>query len=50
MKAGIQKEAKKSVQRLLSDGKTNAKTTKNSLKTFILYLTPGTVGKKKYVS
>lgn len=42
----IKKETKKAVQRLLSDGKTNAKTTKNSLKTFILYLTPGTVGKK----
>jgi hypothetical protein len=31
---------------LLSPGNTNTKTAKNSLKTFILYLTPGTVGKK----
>ena len=46
MKTAIQKETKKAVQKLLSDGKTNAKTTKNSLKTFILYLTPGQVGTK----
>lgn len=46
MEKAIQKETKKAVQKLLSDGKTNAKTTKNSLKTFILYLTPGQVGTK----
>jgi hypothetical protein len=39
-------ETKKPVQKLLSDGSTNAKTTKNSIKTFILYLTPGQVGNK----
>ena len=42
----METETKKPVQKLLSDGSTNAKTTKNSLKTFILYLTPGTVGNK----
>ena len=39
-------ETKKPVQKLLSDGSSNAKTVKNSLKTFILYLTPGQVGNK----
>ena len=39
-------ETKKPVQKLLSDGTTNAKTVKNSIKTFILYLTPGQVGNK----
>jgi len=42
----LKKETKKAVRKLLSDGKTNAKTTKNSIKTFILYLTPGQVGTK----
>ena len=42
----METETKKPVQKLLSDGTTNAKTVKNSIKTFILYLTPGQVGNK----
>ena len=43
MKTIIKKETKKAAQKLLSAGTTNAKTVKNSIKSFILYLTPGTV-------
>lgn len=39
----LKKETKKAVQKLLSAGSTNAKTKKNSIKSFIMYLTPGTV-------
>ena len=40
------KETKKAVQKLLSDGSTNAKTKKNSIKTFIMYLRPFTLNSK----
>jgi len=46
MKTAIQKETKKAVQKLLSDGSTNAKTKKNSIKTFIMYLRPFTLNSK----
>ena len=39
-------ETKKAVQKLLSDGSTNAKTKKNSIKTFIMYLRPFTLNSK----
>ena len=42
----MQKETKKAVQKLLSDGSTNAKTKKNSIKTFIMYLRPFTLNSK----
>ena len=46
MKTAIQKETKKAVQKLLSDGSTNAKTKKNSIRTFIMYLRPFTLNSK----
>ena len=46
MKTAIQKETKKAVQKLLSDGSTNAKTKKNSIKTYIMYLRPFTLNSK----
>ena len=46
MKTAIQKETKKAVQKLLSDGNTNAKTKKNSIKTYIMYLRPFTLNSK----
>jgi len=46
MKTAMQKETKKAVQKLLSDGSTNAKTKKNSIKTFIMYLRPFTLNSK----
>jgi len=42
----LTKETKKAVQKLLSDGSTNAKTKKNSIKTFIMYLRPFTLNSK----
>lgn len=46
MKTLLKKETKKAVQKLLSDGSTNAKTKKNSIKTYIMYLRPFTLNSK----